>query len=58
MQHRIQDYKMLVCQTNDELEQTVIQHLKKGYELHGEPKLQSKAEDMLYCQALILRGDF
>ena len=49
---------MLVTNSGEDLEDQVNDLLKKGYELHGIPGMQTKADELVFCQALVLRGEF
>jgi len=49
---------MIVTPSGEELETQVNELLKKGYELHGIPGMQTKGTDLVFCQALVLKGDF
>lgn len=49
---------MIVTNSGDDLESQVNELLKKGYELHGIPGMQTKGADLVFCQALVLRGEF
>ena len=58
MQHRIQQYKIITSQDPAELEESINDHLKKGYELYGDPGAQNADGKSHFFQALVLRGDF
>ena len=49
---------MIVTDSGEDLESQVNEMLKKGYELHGIPGMQSRGTDLVFCQALVLKGDF
>ena len=42
---------MIVTNSGDDLESQVN-------ELHGIPGMQTKGADLVFCQALVLRGEF
>lgn len=58
MSSKIKEYKMLVTNSGEDLENQVNELLKKGYELHGIPAMQTKGNELVFCQALVLRGEF
>jgi hypothetical protein len=58
MQKRIQTYKMVIGQTHEELEKNVNEAIKKGFEPYGDPSMQSGENPHVFCQAMVLRGDF
>lgn len=58
MSHKIQEYKMIVTHSGEDLESKINELLKKGYELHGIPGMQTKGADLVFCQAMVLKGEF
>ncbi|MGB0421797.1 MAG: DUF1737 domain-containing protein, partial [Limisphaerales bacterium] len=48
MTDRIKDYKLVQCQLAEDLEKDVMEHLKAGYELLGEPQMIRNGEIILY----------
>ena len=59
MSHRIQNYKLIISQNPRELEESINEHLKKGYELYGDPGTQALSDGASqFFQAVVLRGEF
>lgn len=59
MSNRIQEYKLIIASEPKELEETVNEHLKRGFELYGDPGTQlSNDGTCQFFQAAVLRGDF
>ncbi|MBT5927115.1 MAG: DUF1737 domain-containing protein [Verrucomicrobia bacterium] len=59
MSHRIQEYKLITSQNATEMEESINEHLKRGFELYGDPGIQNIADGTSnFFQAVVLRGDF
>jgi hypothetical protein len=59
MSHRIQQFKLIIAQNPSELEASINEHLKKGFELYGDPGTQALPDGASqFFQAVVLRGEF
>ena len=59
MSHRIQQYKLIISQNPGEMEESINEHLKKGFELYGDPGTQVLPDGATqFFQAVVLRGEF
>lgn len=59
MSHRIQKYKLIISENSTDLEQSINEHFKKGFELYGDPGIKASSDGTSkFFQAMVLRGDF
>jgi len=59
MPHRIQKYKLIISENSNDLEQSINEHFKKGFELYGDPGIKASSDGTSkFFQAMVLRGDF
>ena len=59
MSHRIQKYKLIISENSNDLEQSINEHFKKGFELYGDPGIKGSSDGTSkFFQAMVLRGDF
>jgi|GEM_PF-728964 hypothetical protein len=59
MSHRIQKYKLIISENSNDLEQSINEHFKKGFELYGDPGIKASSDGTSkFFQAMVLRGDF
>ena len=59
MSHRIQKYKLIISENSTDLEQSINEHFKKGFELYGDPGIKGSSDGTSkFFQAMVLRGDF
>jgi hypothetical protein len=58
MSHRIQKYKLIISENSNDLEQSINEHFKKGFELYGDPGIKGSSDGTSkFFQAMVLRGD-
>ena len=59
MSHRVQKYKLIISENSNDLEQSINEHFKKGFELYGDPGIKASFDGTSkFFQAMVLRGDF